>query len=572
MRTSYHYFLLLIAVLMTTGCATTDTQVARRPLWKSPKAFAKEQAEAKQKKGDKEDVASTAKNPFKKATAAESSKSDTKTVAKSDGSAPEKPAKDSSGKDPAKVETASTSKTSDAANSADPKSAGVFGPETLLLIDAELVDATPEERAFWYDQLKKVDPAVIPQILEARRLTAQVAEQQRDGTNSEEPTSESSSFGSTNGSTIEQASGATSTGNVTASRALTTNSTGQKFPPEKNSYQQTSYDTANQTTTPQMEPAANESPLPTNGKGPFAVTKVAEADPQDLAPPAQADTSNHLMSRNPLSRFLPKGSSSSLQQASANQSSGVSLLPPADLDSRDPRAKLEELISQLEAEVARLEPGTTEAAQTEYIQYHVYLRLLYLMADHPERALTAIPGIDSSDQEFWQQTLWAMANYFDTQHLPSAKDRAGQAVAQLATATQRLKEKADLEIHNMAFCREISAFGSFVRFPRDEFRPGDSALLYAEIENFKSEMTIDGQYRTLIRSTVEILSPSGEVRWHKEFPATEDLCNSYRRDYYHNYKFLIPDRLPLGPHQLKLTAFDELSGKLVSQSINFVVR
>jgi hypothetical protein len=247
-------------------------------------------------------------------------------------------------------------------------------------------------------------------------------------------------------------------------------------------------------------------------------------------------------------------------------------MPPSGSQAASDRGGLDQLISEIEADMTHWQPGATEEEQTLYIQRHVYLRLLYLMADHPERALTAIPGVDPADQEFWQQMLWSMTNYFDTQHIPAAKDRASQAVAQLETATLRLREQATLELRNMAFCRQIELYGNFERFPRDEFHPGQEVRLYAEIDNFKSELTVDGQYRTVLKSAIEILSPSGEVRWQKEFPATEDLCNNHRRDYFHNYEFLIPERLPLGPHKLKLTVVDELSGKIVSQSINFMVR
>ncbi len=548
---------LLAVSLLTTGCATTaENRLAVRPFGKSSAKIAKEHAATKNHdagQADKKEPAETSNNPFQKPSL------DRSGVAA-------KPGKDTSGhtpRDNATRETVSAA-VDKPFQTADSKSAGAFGPETLKLIDAELHDASAEERAFWYDQLKKVDPAVIPEILQARRLTAQVAEHQpmprspdnmHAGSRTERPEADSA---------LELAGGV----RTAAKPFPVVNADGQQLPGGKEDLQNALYQTDSRAAKAPVVPQNYETSSAAPGKRPFAVTRIADAGPATLPANPPSGTS----SRNPLSRLMTMGQSGSATQAAANSPSGVSLMPPSGLDPRDAHGQLGELISHAENEVAQLQPGANESAQTEYIQRHVYLRLLYLMADHPERALTAIPGVEPADQEFWQQVLWAMANYFDAQHLPTAKDRAGQAVTQLTAATQRLREKADLEIRNLAFCREIAYFGNFVRFPRDEFRPGDSALLYAEIENFKSELTIDGQYRTLIRSTVEILSPSGEVRWHKEFAATEDLCINYRRDYFHNYQFTIPDRLPLGPHQLKLTVFDELSGKMVSQSINFVVR
>jgi hypothetical protein len=529
------------------GCAATGLQPGSRlSLWKPAKPAEEPIAKSQDE------------NPFRKTAAATSSAdSDAKPAADAKvetakADAPKPPTE----KPPAKVETASATKDAGEKPKNPPTNrTGVFGPETLRLIDAELADAAPAERAYWYDQLKKVDPAVIPQILQARRLTAQIAERQNGPESQSDGTTGDNPFAAPG-----RAGGEDYPSNAPGVR----DAMERRLSDAKGGIDATQYQVDR---LPPSTPVSQWNTPAENVASKYAVTRV---DPGESSQAAATPASGP--SRNPLTRFLPMGGSLGVTQTSANSPSGVSLLPPTEVEPRGVKASLDQLISLMEAEVAQLQPGETEAAQTEYIRRHVHLRMLYLMADHPERALTAIPGIDAADQEFWQQSLWAVANYFDVEHIPAAKDRAGQTVAQLATATQRLREKADLEIRNLAFCREITYFGNIVRFPRDEFRPGDSALVYAEIENFKSELTVDGQNRTLLRSTLEILSPSGEVRWHKEFSATEDLCLNQRRDYFHNYSFVIPDRLPLGPHVLKLTVFDELSGKMVSQSLNFVVR
>lgn len=533
------------------GCVTTSDAHQRFALFKPPAAD-KDQAgkDKKESKPTAEERLAKSHNPFRKETAA-------KTASESKESSAEKTANaksENSSKETAKTaaDTGTTNKTAAAA--------GAFNPETLRLIDAELADASADERAYWYDQLKQVDPAVIPKILQARRLTAEIVEQrQQDSTPFNETTS-AERAGNLRDRGVQQ----TKSDDWTRNDPAVVNAVGRKFPGDPANLNQALHETDGLSMRQPIAQQGYAPPDQVTGK-PFAVQRASEPA---AAPP----------SRNPLSRLLPSGRTShngtgTVTQASANAPAAVSLMPPTELDEFATwQSQLDPLISLVESEVAQLKPGNTEESQTDYIQRHVYLRMLYLMAQHPERALTAIPGIDSSDQEFWQQMLWSMTNYFDVEHLPDAKDRAGQAAAQLATATQRLREQADLEIRNLAFCREIVYYGNYVRFPRDEFHPGDPVLLYAEIENFKSDLTVDGQYRTLIRSTVEILSPSGEVRWHKEFPAPQDLCANYRRDYFLNFQFDISDRLPIGPHVLKLTAFDELSGKMVSQSINFVVR
>jgi len=236
--------------------------------------------------------------------------------------------------------------------------------------------------------------------------------------------------------------------------------------------------------------------------------------------------------------------------------------------------QLNAMIATLESNLAQMSVGQTEAQRLQYTEQHVNLRMMYLIAGQKERALQAIPGLPQADQEFWQQVFWSLTNYFDHAAMPDTMDRASQTIAQLRTAVQRLSEIARLELRNVTFCHKIDSFGNYKRFPKDEFRPGQPVLLYAEVDNYKSETTSNGQYRTVLKSTIEIYraGPNGGLIKRESFPATEDLCNNRRNDYFHSYEFTIPQQITLGPHVLKLTVEDELSQKLATYSLNFVVK
>ncbi len=568
---------MLTACGLLSGCVMTpDGKVALKMFYKEPvsaeKLADKEESKEKtvEKKAEKPAaVASTEKsdNPFRK------KESDAGKAPEADRTAA-KPSEETKVV-AAKAETSQPAPPQETAKQTT-KGSGVLNAETLKLIDEELADATPEERADWYEQLKRVDPAVIPQILQARKMSLQVAGMRQPETASDSEYNEFEKYADA-GSYDRDGKR-----NRTAKRSARSDRRSEIEPVGHQAAEGNAASTDTQDAQPSLAEGApsrsrwltpgKQSPFGRGENNNYAVQRASNESSASETAPGAAAASPATAPRQGLARFLPRGVPGSTAQLSANSPSSVSLMPPHDSSGTSDRGGLDQLISDIEADVANWQPGTTEEEQTLYIQRHVYLRLLYLMADHPERALTAIPGVDPADQEFWQQMLWAMTNYFDTQHIPAAKDRASQAVAQLETASLRLREHATLELRNMAFCRQINYFGNFERFPRDEFHPGQEALLYAEIENFKSELTVDGQYRTLLKSTIEIVSPSGEVRWQKDFPATEDLCNSHRQDYFHNYQFSIPERLPLGPHKLKLTVIDELSGKIASQSINFMAR
>ena len=248
--------------------------------------------------------------------------------------------------------------------------------------------------------------------------------------------------------------------------------------------------------------------------------------------------------------------------------------------------ELQALIDVVASEVAQLAPPASpaspasdkenqdyEAELQNYIANHVYLRMLYFIAGPRERTLEPIPSLEPADQEFWQQMFWAIANYFDTQGMPNSRNRASQTIAQLKSAVARLKEKAGLQLGNLAFCQKISSYGNYQRFKRDEFSPGQPVLLYAEVDNFTSEPTSDGRYRTILKSTIEIFKAgrNGDLVERISFPTTEDLCRNQRRDYFHSYTFDIPPRISLGPHVLKLTVEDQLSEKLTTYKLNFTV-
>jgi hypothetical protein len=238
------------------------------------------------------------------------------------------------------------------------------------------------------------------------------------------------------------------------------------------------------------------------------------------------------------------------------------------------REQLSRLISAAEAEAFEIQSGDTEPEKQAYIEKQVYLRMLYLMSGQQERAVQAIPGLEPADQEFWQQTFWGLTNYFDASSMPSAADRAAQTVTQMTNAVLRLQEKAKLELRNVTFCHKISSFGNYEKYARDEFSPGQEVLLYAEVANIHSEPIIDGKFKTNLKSTIEIYrhGTQGELLDRFDFPETVDICRTHRRDYFHSYQLTIPAKLALGPHVLKLSVEDQLSRRVGTYSLNFMVK
>lgn len=235
---------------------------------------------------------------------------------------------------------------------------------------------------------------------------------------------------------------------------------------------------------------------------------------------------------------------------------------------------LQFLTRATEAEVALLKPGQTAEELQYYIERHVYLRLLYLMSGQAEPALRPIPDVPATDQEFWTQVLWGVNNYFDLPRIPNHAERAAQTISQFNTAMLRLKERAPLELKHATFCHKIDGYGEYDTYSKDEFTPGQRVLVYAEIDNFHSELSTEGIYRTRLKSTLQVITAEApqEPVDVKTYPVTEDYCRNHRRDYFHSYVVEIPVRCVRGSHVLKLIIEDELSGKTAEYSVPFVVR
>lgn len=238
--------------------------------------------------------------------------------------------------------------------------------------------------------------------------------------------------------------------------------------------------------------------------------------------------------------------------------------------------QLSRVIGIIEDDIAQRPSPANDGERADRIKLQTYLRLLYLMDGQETRSLQAIPEMRPSHQEFWTQLFWGLTNYFDNDGIPDPGHRATETITQLRAAIEKLKPESRLQLRNATFSHKINSFGNYERFDRDEFIAGQPVLVYAEVQNFASEMGTEGLYRTRLRSSIEVhrveRGRSSEVVHTQQIPATEDTCRNLRQDYFLGYILDLPANLSPGPHVLKLMVEDELSHRVSTASLNFVVR
>ncbi|GAB4138530.1 MAG: hypothetical protein Tsb009_06760 [Planctomycetaceae bacterium] len=236
---------------------------------------------------------------------------------------------------------------------------------------------------------------------------------------------------------------------------------------------------------------------------------------------------------------------------------------------------MQRLISATDSLASSTSPGTTAEERYAHLRNQVYLRMLFLMSDQPHQSMQAIHGIDKADQEFWKDTFFALTNYFEPEFMNNEATRAKQTAARLDAAVQHLREKAELEIQQIAFCREIKSFGNYEPFEKNEFREGDPVLVYAEVANFKSVPVENGMFQTRLRSSMVLYKAGLNGRRQTKvfkFRPTIDLCRTRRRDYFLSYAIEIPKQIGFGQYVMELTITDEHGNKVATDSINFSIK
>jgi hypothetical protein len=223
-------------------------------------------------------------------------------------------------------------------------------------------------------------------------------------------------------------------------------------------------------------------------------------------------------------------------------------------------------IKSLEAELRQSTPTSNDAAR------QARLRLLCIAADRRSEALRPIPSISPTVQDFWSQELYGLAAWLDTDRTTDPSRRAAEAQRQLAGAVSRLGELAPLAIRNLTFIKAVNSYGDYEPIEKCEFAPGQEVLLYAEVDNFKSEETPKG-FSTELHGSYEIFDAAGKRVIGRELTKTAERCRNQRRDFFVGYQFRLPKQLIYpGKHTLQLTVEDLKSQKIGQSSVEFSIK
>lgn len=226
----------------------------------------------------------------------------------------------------------------------------------------------------------------------------------------------------------------------------------------------------------------------------------------------------------------------------------------------------------LDAAIAGMASETTETTRSPTeARERVRLNLMQLAAGKTNDAVTAAPGLSAAEQGYWSNQLYALSTMLDSERSTDRRFRADATAHHQAEASARLRSLGSLQIRNFTTCREVYGFGAYEPMNDARYAPGDSIILYAEIDNYQSEVTTDG-YRTAISSSYHLVSADGSEAASGDFPEVDDLCLTRRRDFHIQYTVPLPRGLRGGEYRLELTVTDALGNKTGHDELRLTVQ
>jgi hypothetical protein len=201
-----------------------------------------------------------------------------------------------------------------------------------------------------------------------------------------------------------------------------------------------------------------------------------------------------------------------------------------------------------------------------------------LQANRPEAAAAALRNLDPANQEMLMDLMPLLVRLGEGSIGTMTPEETAVLVDRLQHAAGVMRAKAALRVEHVCFCRGVRKFADVDPYdPRHEFRPGDMVFLYAELKNFtcepvapQSRQSAQRSYAIRLATTLELRDAQNSLVWRTDLNKT-DFAQSPPLDYYHTYRFCIPERLPPGVYTLWLNVADKPTGRAVRKPVELRV-
>jgi len=196
-------------------------------------------------------------------------------------------------------------------------------------------------------------------------------------------------------------------------------------------------------------------------------------------------------------------------------------------------------------------------------------QLLKLLRDEPVPDAQSLSRLQPEDRELLGALMDSLTNFRnairqDHNMLFTNKIRP------LAELSDRLRGQAELAIPTVALCTAVRTFGSYDPIDPPRFVAGAThqAVVYCEVENFRSEITERGQYETRLSQDIVLYTESsGLPVWSDRKTSCVDTSRRRRHDFFLRKIIALPANLTIGRYLLKVTIEDEQARRIAENTI-----
>jgi hypothetical protein len=198
-------------------------------------------------------------------------------------------------------------------------------------------------------------------------------------------------------------------------------------------------------------------------------------------------------------------------------------------------------------------------------------------SNRPDEAVDMLKRLDPANQEVILFLMPLMVRLGEGSLSTMSPDELALLIDRLQQATGMLKSKASLRIDRAVFCRGVRKFADVDPYdPRHEYRPGDMVFLYAELKNFTCEPALHSPggnnaarvkgFSIRLGASLELRDARNGLVWRTDL-AKNDFAQTPPQDYFHTYRFCVPDKLPPGTYTLWLTIIDKPTNRAIRKPI-----
>jgi hypothetical protein len=302
-----------------------------------------------------------------------------------------------------------------------------------------------------------------------------------------------------------------------------------------------------------------------NGLSPAQAPKPAETAESLPAPPPTTGS--------PYQAMMP-ATGEAVSRASHPSPPRPTLLPPApELTVRPVNAAKPERPGEAVRVEARTVPAPLPPLAAQPLSDPPLVAALRCYLNHrPAEAITQLERYDKPNQELLLGLLPVAARLTELSLTKANPQEMTPLVEQVESLLIGLRGRASLQLTKACFCRRIGNFGSYAPLPPDwAFQPGDWVEVYAELQNFTTEIQ-GSHYVTRLASVLEIRDFNERVVW-EQIPEAGNVDRSLspRHDFYNKYVFQVPRDLVPGPYTLWIRITDLPTGRTARRSLDFRV-